>query len=196
MNKLALTGCLAVLVAGSIWVIQSEGGESDGMAVGMSGKSQRVWQRLGDHQGDFLRAWKGAFSENPKSADPNDVLDAFNEMAVAVTGPTGFWRDQVGNKWYGCAKNGDTGVCQALSKASGEFTNWDDFQDEVGDLNARQAARYIARHHERLMGYLDRYVPAEPTETAMRKTSFYAERLKDARPGKPSKSYDSDEDEL
>lgn len=146
-----------------------------GNAAGVSKKTTELWQELGKYEGAYLKNWTGAFAEPPGSA--MEVLEVFNEVAYAVTGPAGFWRKTVHGQWLGCEANADTEACEALTRALPELEGWDAFQAKIATMSDKQARRFLTKNHDKVMGYLKRYVPQSPSDSAMKETPFFQEHL-------------------
>ena len=145
------------------------------MAAGVGGGSNTLglWKRLGNYGDEYLRAWKSSLAD-PDPA-PRDVLDAFNELAYAVTGPRGFWRDTVPNKWLGCASDAGAPACKTLT--ANDWASWDKLQEEIGNVPSGQEAAFIAKNGKRMMAYLDTYVPEAPSMSGMKQTAFFKAEL-------------------
>lgn len=135
-----------------------------------------LWTRLKAYDQTYLKTWRQALaSDAPPS--PDDIVDAFNELAFAVTGPAGFWRQQVPNRWFGCANEAGSAPCLRLGEMSKELTAWDDIQKQIGELDAGRAGYFLAHNQARIVKYLETYVPATPSFAGMKETPFYKTRL-------------------
>ncbi|MFT7623667.1 MAG: hypothetical protein ACI9WU_002850 [Myxococcota bacterium] len=150
-------------------------GEARDFATSGGKAMQHVWKRMAQYEGSYLRTWASALSQEP--ASPMEVVDAFNELAFAVTGPKGFWRDTLPNKWLGCQTNGDTEPCQRLATQASELARWDEIQAQMTKLPEKKARRFLGRNEARLMAYFDNYVPLQPSASAMKETGFYKAHL-------------------
>lgn len=169
-----IAGALALLVGGAGFAVWNANQDPEGEAVGVSSRGLDVWERLSEYEAHYLRSWSSALHAPPER--PLDVLEAFNELAYSVTGPGGFWRKTLPG-WLGCASDAETAPCVALTDAASEFEKWDALQGKIQKLSERKARRFLVKHHEELIEYLDTYVPAEPNDTAMRQTKFYETHL-------------------
>lgn len=167
---------MSLLVAVSTvgFLIYQYGGEPAGLATG-STKAQTVWSQMEPYTNSYLKAYSGAFDEEPPT--PMDVLEAFNELGYGVTGPGGFWRTTVPNQWMGCQVNGELPACQALSDLEPDLKKWDAFQSKIDGLSPKQASRFLAANHKKIVRYLDTYVPSAKSETGMKATKVYTEKL-------------------
>ncbi len=135
-----------------------------------------VWQKLGEYKGTvFLKQWRENLSGDPGSA--TDIVDAFNELAYAVTGPAGFWRKTVPNQWLGCVENAETEPCKKVTEMQKELGQWDKIQDAISKLAPEKAAAFLSRNSSRMLAYMDTYVPTEPSMTAIKTTPFYKKHL-------------------
>ena len=151
------------------------GTQSFGRGDGGSHTSGEVWQKLGVHAETFLKTWRSQLRE--PSAAPSEVLDAFNELAYQITGPTGFWRKTLPQQWLGCSANPDSEACVSVAKVLGELSQWDDIQKRIGGLEASQAKAFLERNAGRMLAYLETYVPAEASSSGMKDTDFYKKKL-------------------
>jgi hypothetical protein len=170
---------MSLLVAVSTvgFLIYQYGGEPAGLATG-STKAQTVWNHMEPYTNSYLKAYSGAFDEQPPT--PMDVLEAFNELGYSVTGPGGFWRTTVPNQWMGCQINGELPACKALSALEPDLKKWDTFQSKIDGLSPKQASRFLAANHKKMVRYLDTYVPSAKSETGMKATSVYTKKLAQA----------------
>lgn len=158
------------------------GGEQQEMAFGggASNALANVWSKLGDYRGSYLRTWSQALSETGASA--TDAVDAFNELAFAVTGPTGFWRDTLPKKWLGCENDPESAPCAQLTSKLPDLKQWDKIQAKLGKMSETRARRFLGRNEVRVMAYFEHYVPDQPSESGMKATAFYRENLADVLP--------------
>lgn len=178
-RNLPLIVGLVLLIAGGVGVVIVQGGESDGMATGRGSKADVLWNRLQELRDPYLEAWMGAYDK--KRPAPSDVLEAWNEVALQVTGPGGFWRRQVPDRWMGCAQLPDSSACGTLAIAEeGEFRKYDAISEAIHDMDGRKARRYLNKHFDDMVGYLDHYVPADTTSPDMKKTPFFKQNLEGA----------------
>ena len=142
-----------------------------------------IWERLGRYRTTYLRSWSDALDQEP--ASPIEVIDAFLEVATAVSGPGGFWRRTVPTQWLGCERE-DAAVpsepCQRLAASAVELRKWDRLRRRMARLSPSAAARFLSTHRTRLLAYLDTYVPDAPTASDMERTPFFARTLGDVIP--------------
>lgn len=138
--------------------------------------SQAIWKRLSSYSGSFLRSWRQAL-EADDAPPPNDIVDAFNELAFAVTGPTGFWRKTVPGRWLGCESTPDSAPCKKVQELNKDLEQWDQIQKQIESLAPDKSAVFLARNEARILLYLDTYVPTEPSSEAMKATPFYQKNL-------------------
>jgi hypothetical protein len=153
-----------------------------------------IWKRLSKYGGSFLKHWRQSL-DSADMPSHTDVVDAFNELALAVTGPTGFWRKTVPNRWFGCEAMADSAPCKKLSSMYKELEQWDAIQKQIESLEGNQATQFLARNEARISLYLDTYVPAEPSADAMRTTPFYQKHLAsvlDTMAGQPAPTNNDD----
>lgn len=165
---------LVVAVATVGFLVWRYGGEPAGLATG-STKAQVLWSHLEPYTDSYLKAYAGAFDDQPPT--PIDVLEAFNELGYTVTGPGGFWRATVPNQWMGCKVNVELPACKALAKLEPELKKWDAFQAKIDGLSPKKASRFLAANQKKMVRYLDTWVPRAKSETGMKATKIYAQKL-------------------
>ncbi len=152
------------------------GQESKAFGIGGGGNAVNgIWKKLEGYQSSYLKTWADALAEPPASA--TEVVDAFNELAFAVTGPQGFWRNTLPKKWLGCENDPESEPCQKLSAEVPKLRKWDKIQAKLSKMSAGKAARFLGRNQGRIMAYFDNYVPQEPSGAAMKDTGFYKDNL-------------------
>ncbi len=178
MNKnLALVVALLALVGGGVALVVTQGGETDGMATGKVSKADQLWTRLMDVKEPYLSAWMGIYDGGDKPS-PTHVLEAWNEVALQVTGPGGFWRRQVPDRWMGCSQLPDSAACGSLAAAEeAEFGRFDKITSEIHDMTPKKARRFLAQNADAMLDYIDMYVPEDMTSPAMQKTPFFTKHL-------------------
>ena len=134
-----------------------------------------LWAKLKPYSDTYLKSWRSQLSGEPASA--TDVVDAFNELAIQVTGPTGFWRKTLPDQWLGCAENGETPPCQKIAGMKEELGQWDDISKQLQEIAPEKADKFVRKNYARLVSYLEIYVPEESSAAAMKKTAFYQKHL-------------------
>ena len=149
------------------------------MGAGLSGRdaATELWLRLATYRESFLSSWSEGAFETPKPRAMT-VLKAFAQVVDQVTGPSGFWRDRVPNELLACHSNPDDQVCEGLDQAHADFAEWDELARDIGRLDATRADVFLARNHERMVTYLDTYVPSQASEAGMKQTAFFDQKLK------------------
>lgn len=156
-------------------------GETEAFGVGRADKAvSAVWTKLGTYQGPYLKNWSGAFDQ--EAGSPTEVVDAFNELAFSVTGPTGFWRKTLPNQWLGCRNHADSAPCQKLVKATGELQKWDKVQKKLSKMSSGKARHFLSKNQRQIMAYFDNYVPSEINASSMKATAFYKKHLQGVMP--------------
>jgi hypothetical protein len=165
---------LVVAISTVGFLIWRYGGEPAGLATG-STKAAVVWSHLEPFTDSYLKAYSGAFDDQPPTS--MDVLEAFNELGYSVTGPGGFWRTTVPNQWMGCRVNGELPACKALSGLEPDLKKWDAFQGKIDGLSPNQANRFLAANHKKMVRYVKTFVPPTKSETGMKATEIYSKRL-------------------
>lgn len=174
-QRIAVLGGLAVVVAAAGFLVFTQQQDPTGRAAGSSAQADELWQAMSQYQGSYLRGWKRAFKTGEYA--PADVLEAFNELGYAVTGPGGFWRKDLPNGWLGCRRLPDSPACEALAGTTSELEKWDAFQGEIRETDEADARKFIEANQGKMIEYIKRYVPTEPSSSAMQSTPFYQEHL-------------------
>ncbi len=128
----------------------------------------------------FLTGWRDKL-EAPV-VDPIDALDALAELMVQATGPTGLWRKTMPEAWFGCKDAPDSLQCRKLADLDSEFRKADSLHDEVTRVSRGAAGHWLRKNDDRVLAYLDTYVPLEPSLSGIQATPLYQSRLKDAVP--------------
>lgn len=125
----------------------------------------------------FVRSWRAKL-ETP-AVEPIDVLDALAELMVLATGPTGLWRKTMPQEWFGCRKAPDSAPCKRLTEMETDFRKADSLHDEVTRVGRAQADGWLRRNDDRVINYLEAYVPTEPSLSGIQATPLYINRLKE-----------------
>ncbi len=174
-NILVIAG-LSLLVGGGVALMAVQQEDVEGMASGRGSKTDVLWGRLMEHREEYLRGWMKGVDE--KRPTPLEVLKAWNEVALQVTGPGGFWRRQVPDRWLGCRKLPDSSACGALAASEeGAFRKYDKHISAIHAMDNKSARRYLAKHADEMVRYLDEFVPEDLSAPGMQKTTFYKENL-------------------
>jgi len=170
-------GVLAV-AAVVLWKLQPE---PTGMAIGRLEPAERelhlkLWHALEPTGPVYLREWSDELANPPD--DPMQLAEAFNELAYAVTGPTGLWRKTVPNDYFGCKADPETPVCQKLKEVTASFDRWDKLQDRITKLSGPAEARRLLKEQGPAMEeYLRTLVPGERGLEALQQTPFFAAQV-------------------
>jgi hypothetical protein len=152
-----------------------------GMAIGRLKPAERamqmeLWSALQPGGETYLKEWADELANPPE--DPLLLVEAFNELAYAVTGPMGFWRKTVPNQFLGCQADPDTAPCLRLSSAAKEFERWDALQKRLGKLETtKQARRALRKDGPAMAEYLRDMVPQARSLDALQETPFFAKTL-------------------
>lgn len=169
---------LGVVGGGGYYVWQAKQ-DPAGLATGRaSPKTSQLWSRLQGYKESYLRRYFMAFER--ESPTPTDALEAFNELAYQVTGPGGFWRKEVPNRWLGCKNQPESASCGAIDVMSEEMGRWDTLQEQIVGLGEADAGRFLDEHAADFATYLDTMVPEEPSSAGMQKTPLFEKHLKAA----------------
>lgn len=173
----------AVAVAAIVVAIVFLRPEPTGRATGerLPREALELWQALARYQEPYLGAWADRFAEEPY--DSLEVLAGFNELASGVTGFGGLWRKTVPEDYFGCPADPDTPICRTIAAAQKNFARWDQLQEVIMALETeKDARRFLAQNGKALREYLERYVPADRSFSAVQATPFFAENLASALP--------------
>lgn len=135
-----------------------------------------VWLALSPYRDNLLKNWRAPLRKAPATA--YDVLAAFSELMVRVSGPTGIWRKTVPYEWFGCRANPKQEQCTKLKQANTEFKAWDALHRSMERQSQSSARGWIKRNKRRLLGYLERYVPSSPNLTGLQQTPLYMDKMR------------------
>ncbi len=138
----------------------------------------RYWDTLETRCAVYLEAYEELFDERPD--DALEVLAAFNEVAYRVTGPGGLWRRDVPGTFFGCPFNDHLPICRRFVELESLFTEWDEMQQRIEEIDSERAARRFLREHgDGLIEYLEYYVPAAVNLSGVLSTSLFTQRIAD-----------------
>ncbi len=174
-----IVGVAALAVAGAVLLFVRP--DPTGMAVGRLAPAERelhlkLWHALEPTGPLYLREWSAELADPPD--DPLQLAEAFNELAYAVTGPTGLWRKTVPNEMFGCKADPDTPVCQRLVEVATSFARWDRLQERLAKLdNPTEARRVLRQEAPALEEYVRTLVPRERGLEGLQATPFFAEHV-------------------
>lgn len=149
--------------------VEGPGGSEASPAV------REMCTRMDRYTDGYLKAWK----EKLRAPKPEamDVLEAWTELMLQISGPGGFWKKTVPTLWYGCGEDPASDPCKRLETASRDLAKWDAMQAQIGSLGRGQASGFLRRNQKKLVEYLDTAVPDEPSLSAMQATPFYKQHL-------------------
>ena len=176
---LALAG---VVGGGGYYVWQSRqevpAGLATGRAAGGGQKTGQIWAKLEGYRETYLRKFFAAYDKEQPTA--TDALEGFNELAYQVSGPGGFWRKEVPNKWLGCKAQPDSASCGAIGVTTEEMAKWDTLQEQIVGVSETEAGKFLDAHAGEMLGYFDALVPDETSSAGMQKTPLFEKHLKAA----------------
>lgn len=196
-ERLLVLGALVGVVGVAGYVLWGGDEPPTGRAIGTGttgepGETPALWKALSKYESNHLRTWRGAFSNEAPA--PMEVLEAWNELGYSITGQGGFWRKTVPDNWLDCPSSPGAPACKALQKAKPEIDGWDRFQKEIEGLSDAKAARFLEQNQEKMLGYLERFVPAEPSASGMEATGFFQEKLQGELTADPAAAIGADDD--
>lgn len=182
-KKLLIGGAVGASIAAALILVLTLGTGPTGQATGSKVRKadkktvkQAVWNELASHEDTYLAAYADYFQEG--DTDALELLGAFNELAYQVTGSGGLWRDTVPNKYFGCQMNADFEICVELERAEETFAKWDAFQRQASEVDSsHQAARFILRNGDQMQEYLQTFVPANESLSAVQDTPFFGQKF-------------------
>jgi hypothetical protein len=110
--------------------------------------------------------------------DPLKLIQVFDKLMYAVTGPSGFWRAYVPQKYFGCSANHTMSVCKQFERLELSFLPWETFHIQVAGITSLDEARmFLQQNSSKIKGYLAYFVPDDRSLTALKETPFYQDRL-------------------
>ena len=175
---------LAGIVGGGGYYVWQMRQDPTGLATGRNGggsqKTGKVWSRLQAYKESYLRRYFSAFPPEKEAPTATDALEAFNELAYQVTGPGGFWRKEVPNRWLGCKAAPESASCGAIGVMGEDMARWDTLQEQIVGITDAGAGRFLDDHAAEILTYLDTMVPEEPSSAGMQKTPLFDKHLKAA----------------
>ena len=184
MNRTMLVVVGVVLlggVGGVLWFVRPA---PTGMAIGRLDPAERefhlkLWHALEPTGPVYLKEWADQLADPPD--DPLQLAEAFNELAFAVTGPTGLWRKTVPNEYFGCKADPEQSVCQRLAEVTRSFERWDRLQDRISRLGTpAEARRFLKENGASMEEYLRTLVPAQRGLEALQQTPYFAANVASA----------------
>lgn len=178
-KSLVVALALAGVVVGSGYYVWHARQDPAGLATGRSTpRAGQIWTRLQAYKDSYLRRYFMAFEREQPVA--TDALEAFNELAYQVTGPGGFWRKEVPNRWLGCKAQPESASCGAIGEMTEDMARWDTLQEQIAAVDGAGAGRFLDEHAADMLTYLDTMVPEEPSSAGMQKTPLFEKKLKAA----------------
>ena len=138
-------------------------------------RAEALWKRLATYEKAYLTRWGPVFKMEGRYA--SDLIDAWNDLGYALTGPDGLWRTTVPNVWFECGKKPDQKICKALQEHEEVFAEWDIFQEKISRMEPRRGGSFLLEHIDDIEQHMDTYVMEKPTREAMEQTKFYREFL-------------------
>lgn len=174
---IAAAAIVAAIMVALVWLRPEPVGRATGQRIQRIPKDALdVWLALQPLQNAYLSAWSDRFAEGPQ--DSLEVLAGFHELAAGITGFGGLWRKTVPDEYFGCAAEPESPVCRRIAAAEKNFARWDRLQTAILELETeREARRFLAQNGKALREYIDHYVPADRSLSAVQATPFFAEQI-------------------
>ena len=177
---------IAIAVVSSVCLITCLGCQNDSptghatghMQAGMETAAiqQSLVSALQKFQEPFLS--DAGISLNGLQEDPLKLIQAFDKLMYAVTGPSGFWRAYVPQKYFGCSANHTMAVCKQFERLELSFLPWETFHIQVAGITSPDEARmFLQQNGSKFKGYLVYFVPGDRSLSAVKETPFFQERL-------------------
>ncbi len=127
--------------------------------------------KLAGFESAYLRQWKGKL--HMSTVDPLDAVGATIELMAQ---DDKFWKVTVPMEWLGCKSDPKSEACMNHTKLVKDLRRADDLKREMERLDRSAAAlTWLRKNGNRLAVYLDTFVPAETSDSAMRATPFWTE---------------------
>jgi hypothetical protein len=105
--------------------------------------------------------------------DPLDAVAATLELMAQVDK---FWKVTVPMDWLGCRTDPRCEACVNHAKLIKDFRRADELRHEMERLDRSVSAlNWLRKNGGRVTVYLDTFVPAETSDSAMRATLFWTE---------------------
>ncbi len=132
---------------------------------------QSVAAKLAGFETNYLRQWKDKL--HATTVDPLDAVGATLELMVQVDK---FWKVTVPMDWLGCRTDPRSEACVNHAKLIKDFRRADELRHEMERLDRSVSAlNWLRKNGSRVAVYLDTFVPAETSDSAMRATQFWTE---------------------
>lgn len=178
-RRLIVMVALAGLVgAGIVFVVTRGGDEVDATSAASLGGGDEaaaaLWQKLA-RLSAWLPSFEGALSDPEPEA--KTVLAAFAALVDKVGGPSGFWRDTVPNELLSCHREPEQPVCRKLDEGLPELTDGEALARQIGRLDETRAEVFLARNADAMLRWVETFAPSDASADAMRKTSYWQEKL-------------------
>ena len=127
--------------------------------------------KLAGFESAYLRQWRDKL--HVATVDPLDAVGATVELMTQVDK---FWKVTVPMEWLGCRTDPKSEACVNHGKLIKDLRRADDLKHEMERLDRSAAAlSWLRKNGNRLAVYLDTFVPAETSDSAMRATAFWTE---------------------
>lgn len=129
-----------------------------------------VVAKLSTYEITYLRQWREKL--HAPTVEPLDAVGATLELMAQVDK---FWKITVPNEWLGCRNDPRSEQCVHHAKLIKELRRVDDLRHDMERLDRSGAAlNWLRKNGNRVAVYLDTFVPAETSDSAMRATPFWA----------------------
>jgi hypothetical protein len=135
-----------------------------------------MWTSLSAYKETHLQSYADKLQEAPD--DPLALLQTFDTLMYSISGPSGLWRAQVPQEFFGCSANHDLPICQQLSKLEMSFLPWETLHIQLAGITTEEEAQeFLEQYGEKLKQYLSYYVPAGKTLEQVQATPFFKDQL-------------------
>ncbi len=135
-----------------------------------------MWTSLSAYKDTYLQSYAEQLQAAPD--DPLALVQTFDNLMYSISGPSGLWRAQVPQDYFGCSANHELPICQQFSKLEMSFLPWETLHVQLAGITTEADAQaFLEQYGEKLQQYLTYYVPAGKTLEEVQATPFFKDQL-------------------
>jgi hypothetical protein len=135
-----------------------------------------MWTSLAAYKETHLQSYAEKLQDAPD--DPLALVQTFDTLMYSISGPSGLWRAQVPQDYFGCSANHELPICQQFSKLEMSFLPWETLHVQLAGITTEADAQvFLEQYGEKLKKYLSYYVPAGKTLEEVQATPFFKDQL-------------------
>ncbi len=135
-----------------------------------------MWTSLAAYEETHLQAHAEKLQAAPD--DPLALLQTFDNLMYTISGPSGLWRAQVPQEYFGCSANHELPICRQFSKLEMSFLPWETLHVQLAGITTEAEAQvFLEQFGDKLLQYLSYYVPAGKTLEEVQATPFFKDQL-------------------